>query len=587
MEQIDELTHRWLEGRLSAEDEACLASLCDQQPAARKQHLGLLRMESALRGLSPAPDVSEVIVAQLEQSQVDYLERTVMHAIAELPQPAWAAQRSWRRIGLGLACCLPILAAATGIVWWQSVDHRPFANAPLLAGFSERVEVLDGANVSHSAASRSVQWGDTVVAHEDDHALLAFPDGTTVELFGPSKLLVVSDSGMQKRLKLLEGSMHLDVRPQPAGLPMIVATPQGEARVLGTRFRLATGVERTRIEMEEGNVAFRHRVDGRTVEVAKGAYFVVDETPADVAIQPLPPTLVAPLWSRSKTGNALAMSASGAQIAVGLRSNGLLILDCGTGDVQAEWPSADVPARLAFSYADQRLVALSTRSQASAWNLVEGRQQPLQLAGDVGPLRAISADGRLCGITLGNGWQPKVRLWRLPDDALAEGGLPELVRDADGKNDTWSATFSRSGALVALGTRIGWMHVEEVDTGLERWRQRMGTEYIRQLALSPDERWLAAYSAGLGIQLWSLESNALAATWLPEGPAARSLVFSPDSRQLAVGLADRTVRFWSIPDGRSTLLIETGRGGAEQIAFAPDGRLLATSGQDTAVWELP
>jgi WD40 repeat protein len=184
--------------------------------------------------------------------------------------------------------------------------------------------------------------------------------------------------------------------------------------------------------------------------------------------------------------------------------------------------------------------------------------------------------------TVGDGWQPEVRIWR-----LAAGGQLDFIRDFGSENDTWGATFSRCGRLVAYGTRIGWVHVEEIDSGEEVWRERVGTETVRQLAISADRQWLALYSPGLGIQVWSLLDSTLAAAWLPEGPAVRSLAFSPNGQELAAGLADRTVRFWSIPDGRPTLIIETGSGGANQIAFNPDGRRLATAGQDVAVWELP
>jgi hypothetical protein len=587
MDRIEELTFCLLDGTLTAAEEAELAQLCGHDAQAIERHLEILELEAALRGLGKAPDVAGRTLAEIRRVGADDLERAVMRTIAQLPEPAWAPGRARRWIPVAVAASLA-LAVAIGL--WSGGREAPSPVAPKLAVITERVELLSAAGQPLTAAPHTnIQAGQTLVAHEDDHALLIYPDETRIELFGPSKLLVVDDASGRKRLELLAGSMHLDVRPQPADRPLIVSTPQGEVRVLGTRFRLAAGGDRTRIEMEEGKVAFNRRSDGRTIEVPQGAYVVAEESPEDVAVQPLPPTLEAPLWSQAKAGSALSVSPSGAQLAAGLRNGGALIFDIETGELQAELPAAAASdpspgalSRLAFAPEDPWLVGIAERGHVLRWNTVSHECQLVASWGHTVALKILAHDGRLLGRTLGGGWQPKVRIWQLP-----VVGEPQWVRDVDGKNDIWAAAFSHDGRRLAIGTRIGWVHLQDVDSGEEHWRHRAGTQNIRQLALSPDERWLALYSPEVGIQLWSLENDSLVASWLPEGPAARSLAFSPESDRLAAGLADRTVRFWSVPDGRPTLLIETGKRGAEQISFTPDGKRLATAGQDTAVWELP
>jgi WD40 repeat protein len=263
-------------------------------------------------------------------------------------------------------------------------------------------------------------------------------------------------------------------------------------------------------------------------------------------------------------------------------------LDAHTGQVIADLSNtkgADGPhphaALLAFADADQRLVSVAPDGALYAWSLAEGSAQAVALEGEVGPLRALAADGRLLAVSLGGGWQKEVRLWRVS----AADHSAEIVRDLAAKNDVWSAAFAPRGSLFAYGTRIGRLHLQSVESGEELWQRQVGHAAITRLAISADERWVAVYSRDAGIQLLSAVTGEPVASWMPEGPAARWLTFSPDSRTLAAAPADDTVRLWSVDDRRATLIVETGRHGARQLAFTPDGRL-ATAGNNVALWEV-
>lgn len=118
-------------------------------------------------------------------------------------------------------------------------------------------------------------------------ATLVFADGTRLDLGGDTSIrdLAESSGPRGKRLTLARGSLTARVARQ-AGGPMVVATPQGEARVLGTTFRLVVDGGSTKLEVSEGKVQLRRR-DGKSVDVSAG-HLAVAAPGVDLAARPLP-----------------------------------------------------------------------------------------------------------------------------------------------------------------------------------------------------------------------------------------------------------------------------------------------------------
>lgn len=107
---------------------------------------------------------------------------------------------------------------------------------------------------------------------------LRFTDRTRVDL-GPNTMLseVRTDGG--KRLTLSQGMVRAVVAKQPKDQPMIVLTPHGQAKVVGTTLRLMVDPDPkkgTRLEVEEGKVELKN-LAGRTVLVESGHYAVAAE----------------------------------------------------------------------------------------------------------------------------------------------------------------------------------------------------------------------------------------------------------------------------------------------------------------------
>jgi len=102
-------------------------------------------------------------------------------------------------------------------------------------------------------------------------AVALFADGSRVEI-GPDTLIREVTDRKGKRVVVARGVVVVQAAKQPAAAPMVFATPHGEARVLGTAFRLEVGVQ-TRLEVTEGKVRLT-RTGGKGADVAAGSFAV-------------------------------------------------------------------------------------------------------------------------------------------------------------------------------------------------------------------------------------------------------------------------------------------------------------------------
>jgi len=108
-------------------------------------------------------------------------------------------------------------------------------------------------------------------------AVLSFPDGSRVEARPDTLLRDIREKGgpaaAGKSLTLQRGSVWAQIRTQPAERPLVVQTPRGEARVLGTIFTLRVDADpkgSLRLDVQEGKVRFTRSSDNRPVDVAAG-----------------------------------------------------------------------------------------------------------------------------------------------------------------------------------------------------------------------------------------------------------------------------------------------------------------------------
>lgn len=230
-------------------------------------------------GEKPDPDRDEVQRRRL--TQLDQETRRIEKDLEAAAQWARRPEAPADQPLEPLPAARPPVPAATEMT-------RPESPAVLVDRLEGTVYVVGSAGRTAAIAAHRLASGQGLeTTGVRSAASLVFPDGTRIDVGGDTAIRDLADSAGSKgkRLTLSQGSLSARVVRQP-GAPMVIATPQGEARVVGTWFRLAVDGGVTRLEVSEGRVQLR-RADGRSVEV-NGGHFALAGSGVDPAPRPLP-----------------------------------------------------------------------------------------------------------------------------------------------------------------------------------------------------------------------------------------------------------------------------------------------------------
>ncbi|MBI5209400.1 MAG: caspase family protein [Elusimicrobia bacterium] len=125
--------------------------------------------------------------------------------------------------------------------------------------------------------------------------------------------------------------------------------------------------------------------------------------------------------------------------------------------------------------------------------------------------------------------------------------------------------------------------VYDAATGRVRWSKPLEDGVVSELAVSPDNAYLAV--AGEGGHLFDLGTGVKVGS-LPG--IVNALAFSPDGRHLVAAGHDKTVTLWSVPGLRKERSMAGHQGGINALAVTPDGKTALTGGEDRTikVWDL-
>ena len=279
-ESRQELLLRYLDGNLLPEEEARVADLLRCDPEAR----AFLR------------EVAEQAVTVADAERVKQRRRRELEARQD-----WAGNRpeALTRIG-GLrtrfarwpwaVAAVAVIALVASVYFQRPSDEREIAKITGLSGSLQWTG--DGGRVFYGLQVGTELPGGTIEGMVPGSWFeLEFNDGSTVTISGNSTL-TFSDYG-QKKLYLKEGSVSGNVKPQPAGKPMLIYTRSAMLEVLGTKFEVEAGLAATMLNVSEGKVRVKRLSDGNTVDVPANHRLMAA---ADQEMRPAPVPEAANRW---------------------------------------------------------------------------------------------------------------------------------------------------------------------------------------------------------------------------------------------------------------------------------------------------
>jgi hypothetical protein len=251
------------------------------------------------------------------------------------------------------------------------------------------VGILDGARSPLAAGHVLVAGEGIETSGKGAQAVLEYADGTRVVLGADTGLARLEHRG-GKRVVLTQGVLAAEVAKQPADEPMVFATPNAEARVLGTRLTIVVTPASTRLEVREGRVRLVRSSDGASVEVGPDHFAVAAKGTALVSKAIPGPKVVfrddfdrnrwLPTWISSfDASSGLKLAAQGGTLLISTSKSAPAELPTATlpGDSAAAKKALDSVVRVAGLGAGKdwpRAATLTTRPA-----LAVGADAPLRL----------------------------------------------------------------------------------------------------------------------------------------------------------------------------------------------------------------
>ena len=110
----------------------------------------------------------------------------------------------------------------------------------------------------HASGSRKAKDGTRIrngnelaCASGNTEVVFRLVDGSTFSAKSGSRVRLLRDNG-QFRLEVLDGIIDGDIKKQPEGKPLLIATEDSTIKVLGTRLTVRSSAGTTRLVVDEG-----------------------------------------------------------------------------------------------------------------------------------------------------------------------------------------------------------------------------------------------------------------------------------------------------------------------------------------------
>jgi WD40 repeat protein len=183
---------------------------------------------------------------------------------------------------------------------------------------------------------------------------------------------------------------------------------------------------------------------------------------------------------------------------------------------------------------------------------------------------------------------PRPPMWHLSPE--------QVFRRIRADEDIWLAVCAcgmagTPQAIGWMGDRCGCCHYKPAEAPAEApvhfATLRDSRRLLKQLAFSPDGRWLAGAGRGKDVHLWDVAERRYNGFALANVSETLAVTFTPDSRLLAVASSDRLLHFVQVPSGEAIAEYPIPQE-VSRVTIAPDNRTLAILAERTIeVWGRP
>ena len=150
-----------------------------------------------------------------------------------------------------------------------------------------------------------------------------------------------------------------------------------------------------------------------------------------------------------------------------------------------------------------------------------------------------------------------------------------------------SAAFSRTGNLVATGSRDRRIHVWDARTAEPIVEPVELPDFVVALAFSPDSRTLLTGCDDWIARLLEVSTGQVAVRPMPHPGPVLCVGFTPDGRFLVTGCRDGGLRFWEAATGSLAGPPLPHQGELRALAMMPGGESVATASGRIRVWPVP